>query len=44
MRVEVELSGDVDDQLDDVLAVQAGVLIVRLDHVAQEQSGAAVRM
>ena len=39
---DAELVGDLDRQLDDVLGVVAGVLVVLLEQVAQEQGGAAV--
>ena len=40
--VDAELVGDRDGELDHVLGVLAGVGVVGLDHVAQQQRGAAV--
>ena len=40
--VDAEVVGDRDGQLDDVLGVLAGVLVVGLDDVAEQQRGAAV--
>ena len=42
-RVEPEPVGDRDDEIDDVSAVAARVLVVGLDHVAEEHRRAAVR-
>src|SRR5438309_1912569 len=42
-RVEVEPVRHRERQLDDVTAVRAGVRVVRLDHVAEQERGAAVR-
>jgi hypothetical protein len=42
LRVEPEPLGDAEDERYDVLAVEPGVLVVRLDHVAKEERSAAV--
>ena len=42
-RLEPELVGDADDEVDDVAAVAAGVLVVGLDDVAEQHRRAAVR-
>ena len=40
--VDVQLVGDVERELDDVVAVQPGVLVVVGEHVAEQHRGAAV--
>ena len=42
-RVEPQPVGDGDDEVDDVAAVAAGVLVVGFDHVAEQHRGAAIR-
>ena len=43
-RVEAELVGDVQDERDDVLTVEARVRVVGLDHVAEQERGTAIGM
>ena len=42
LRVEAELVGDVEDERDDILAVQARVLVVGLDHISEQERGTAI--
>ena len=42
LGIEPEPVGDGDDELDDVTAVSAGVLVVGLDHVAEQHCRAAI--
>ena len=44
LRVEAELVGDVEDERDDVLAVQPRVRVVGLDHVSEQERSAAIRV
>ena len=43
-QVEAELVGDAERELDDAAAVAAGVGVVGLDHVAEQQRRALVRL